>query len=127
MKRANSPWSCAWPKLGAPSQNGTHCLIHVYVESQAWKNEHVTFFAKYFQVVNGNLCFMPNLIQIIIDVGMLGCRPYIQNELCYTFLKEFFQSKPKKKSVKWNKSSLMSNQRPHILNHLKIYSLEKKC
>ncbi len=60
----------------------------------------VTFFTKYFQGVNGNFCFMPNLIQIIIDVAMLGYRPYIHNELCYTLLKEFFQSKPKKKGVR---------------------------
>jgi hypothetical protein len=85
----------------------------------------VTVFAKYFEGVNGNLCFMPNLIQIIIDVGTLGCRPYIHNELCYTLLKEFFKSKPKEKGVRWNKSFSMSNQRPHILNHLKICSLEK--
>jgi hypothetical protein len=31
------------------------------------------------------LCFVPNLIQIIIDIVMLGCRLNIDLELCKTF------------------------------------------
>ncbi len=33
---ANSFQACAWRKSEAPSRNGTHGLIHAYVEFQAW-------------------------------------------------------------------------------------------
>jgi len=36
MRRANFPRACAWPKLEAPSQNGTPGLIHAYAGFQAW-------------------------------------------------------------------------------------------
>jgi hypothetical protein len=47
---------------------------------------HVKILIKHFGSMYRSLCFVPNLIQIIIDIVMLGCRPNIDMELCKTFL-----------------------------------------
>jgi hypothetical protein len=41
---------------------------------------------KHFGSMYRNFCFMPNLIQIIINIVILGCRLNINLELCKTFL-----------------------------------------
>lgn len=41
---------------------------------------------KHFGSMYRNLCFEPNLIQIIVDIVMLGYGPNIDVELCKTFL-----------------------------------------
>jgi hypothetical protein len=51
---------------------------------------HVKFLIKYFRMIDENLCFMPDLIQIIIDIVTLGCEPSIHMELRNTSIQEFF-------------------------------------
>jgi len=52
--------------------------------------------------INSKLGFLLNLIQILIDVVLLGSRPYIHSELHNTPFKEFLQFRLQDKSVKWN-------------------------
>ncbi len=81
----------------------------------------VTLLTKHpWGIFDGNLCFTLDLIQMIIDVVMLGYKPYVFSELCHTSFKEFLQFKLKNKGAKWNESFFMSSQRPSILNHLKV-------
>lgn len=59
-------------------------------------------FTKDLGSINSKLGFLLNLIQILIDVGLLGSKPYIHNELQNKPFEEFLQSKLQDKSVKWN-------------------------
>jgi hypothetical protein len=85
---------------------------------------HATLLAKHLQRTNDNLCFTLVLIQIIIGVVMLDCRPYVHNEHCYTSFEKFLQSKLENKDVRWNVSFSMLGQRPNILNKLEVYCYE---
>jgi hypothetical protein len=68
--------------------------------------------------INSKLGFLLNLIQILIDVVLLGSRPYVHSELHNTPFEECLQSRLQDKSVKRNwRSSLYS-----ILNHFKACS-----
>jgi hypothetical protein len=49
-----------------------------------------------------DFCFVPNLIQIIINIVMLGCESNIDVELRKTFFQEFFQSRLENDDVKCN-------------------------
>jgi hypothetical protein len=59
------------------------------------------FFPKDPRRINNKLGFLLTLIQILIDVVLLGSRP-TQNELHNAPFEEFFQSKLQNKNVKWN-------------------------
>jgi hypothetical protein len=85
---------------------------------------HATFLAKHPQGTNDNLCFTLVLIQIIIDVITLDCRPYVHNEHCYTSFEKFFQSKLENKDARWNVSFSILGQRPNILNNLEVCCYE---
>jgi hypothetical protein len=50
---------------------------------------HVKLLVKYFGTINEILSFMLDLIQIIIDIVTLGCKPNIHMELCNTSIQEF--------------------------------------
>ncbi len=52
---------------------------------------HAKLLIKDFGNMYRDLCFAIYLIQIIIDVVTLGCKPNINLELCNRFLQEFFQ------------------------------------
>jgi hypothetical protein len=47
---------------------------------------HAKLLIKHFRSMYRDLCFALDLIQVIIDIMMLGCRPNIGLELCKTFL-----------------------------------------
>jgi hypothetical protein len=47
-----------------------------------------------------DLCFAPDLIQIIIDIVKLGYKPNIDVELHKTFFQKFFQSMLKTNDVR---------------------------
>jgi hypothetical protein len=52
--------------------------------------------------INSKLGFLLNLIQILIDVVLLGSRPYVHSELHNTPFEECLQSRLQDKSVKRN-------------------------
>jgi hypothetical protein len=50
---------------------------------------HVELLIKYFRMIHEFIFFMPNLIQIIIDIVTLGCELNIHMELPNTSIQEF--------------------------------------
>ncbi len=56
---------------------------------------HAKLLIKHFGSMYRNLCFVPNLIQIIINIVTLGYRPNIDLELHKTFFQKFLQSRMK--------------------------------
>jgi hypothetical protein len=85
---------------------------------------HATCLAKHLQRTNDNLCFTLILIQIIIGVVTLDCRPYVHNEHHYTSFDKFLQSKLENKDARWNVSFSMLSKRPNILNNLEVCCYE---
>jgi hypothetical protein len=53
---------------------------------------HAKCLIKHSRRMYKSLCFVPDLIQIIINITMLGCGPKINVELHKNFFQEFFQS-----------------------------------
>jgi hypothetical protein len=51
---------------------------------------HAKFLVKHSRNMYRDLCSVPNLIQLIIDIMMLGCRPNTHLELSKTFSKNSF-------------------------------------
>jgi hypothetical protein len=47
---------------------------------------HAKLLIKHFKKIDEDLCFMPYLIQIIINIVTLGCGSNIYMELQYTYL-----------------------------------------
>jgi hypothetical protein len=63
---------------------------------------HAKCLIKHSRNTYGDLCFAPHLIQIIINIVMLGCWPNVDVGLCKTFLQEFLQSKMENDDAKCN-------------------------
>jgi hypothetical protein len=61
---------------------------------------HAKLLIKHFGSMYRDLCFATDLIQIIIDIVTLGCKPNIDLELRKTFFQEFFQSMTKNDSAR---------------------------
>jgi hypothetical protein len=61
---------------------------------------HAKLLIKHFGNMYKDFCFALYLIQIIIDIVMLGYRPNTYLEFHKTFLQEFFQSKKKNDDVR---------------------------
>jgi len=64
---------------------------------------HVKCLIKHSRGINRDLmCFAPDVIQIIINIVMLGYRPNIYMELCNKFFQQFLQSKPENEGARWS-------------------------
>jgi hypothetical protein len=66
-----------------------------------------------------DLCFVPNLIQIIIDIVVLGYRPNIDLELCKKCFKEFFQSRMENDGARTPIEAHGDQNYVQIKNHMK--------
>jgi hypothetical protein len=76
---------------------------------------HAKLLIKHFRSMYKDLCFVPYLIHIIINIVKLGCKPNIQ--LSKAFLQDFLQSKIKNDSVKTSiEVCYDSNQRSCEIN-----------
>ncbi len=73
------------------------------------KNFRARLLAKYLGGIKCNSDFSKDLIQMIIDVVALGCKPYVHTKLCHTSFQDYFRSKPQHNSLKQDKGFLMSS------------------
>lgn len=90
----------------------------VYIRRQKMHIFGATLLPKDPRRIDSKLGFLLNLIQILINVLLLGGRPYIHSELHNTLFEEFLQSRLQDKNVKWNWRFLLFG----ILNHFKACS-----
>jgi hypothetical protein len=80
---------------------------------------HAKLLIKHFGNMYRYLCFVPNLIQIIINIVMLGCRPNIDLELHKTFFQKFLQSKTRNDSARTLIKACGNYNSIQIENHMK--------
>jgi hypothetical protein len=78
------------------------------------------FLPKYLGQINNNVGFTFDLIHIIIDVVVLGCKPYVHSKLWHTPFKEIFQSRPQNNSSTQNKGFPVSAYKVHVLICLEL-------
>jgi hypothetical protein len=68
---------------------------------------HARLLAKYLGGIKSDFNFSMDLIQIIIDVVALGCKPYVHTKLCHKSFVDYFKSKPQHNNLKKDKGFLM--------------------
>jgi len=89
-----------------------------------WGQTMSIFFARflptYFGHINNEIGFTFVLIHIIIDVVVLGYKPYVYNKLQHTPFKEFFQSRLQNNSSIRNKRFLVSAYMAHLVICLEL-------
>jgi hypothetical protein len=59
-----------------------------FIQQEMWIL-HAKLLIKHSRSMYIDFCFVLYLIQIIIDIVMLGCKPNINLEFCKTFFQEF--------------------------------------
>ncbi len=72
-----------------------------------------------------DFCFVPDLIQIIINIVMMGCKQNLNLELRKTFFQEFLQSKMENDSAKRFIETCGDQNYVQIKNHMKWIQLYK--
>ncbi len=90
----------------------------MFIQQEMWIS-HANVLFKHFGSMYRYLCFVPYLIQIIIDIVTLGCQPYIKLKLCKTFLQEFLQSRMENDGAKTFIEACGDQNSIQIENHMK--------
>jgi len=81
------------PTIRILRKNNVQIFIKNWLVRFIWQEMrilHVKFLIKHSGTIKEDLCFMPNLIQIIVYIMTLGWEPNIDMELCNTSLQKFF-------------------------------------
>ncbi len=73
-----------------------------------------------------DFCFVLDLIQIIINIVMMGCKPNLNLELCKTFFQEFLQFKMENDNAKTFIETCGDQNYVQIKNHMKWIQLYYK-
>jgi len=89
-----------------------------FIQQEMWIS-HAKLLIKHFGSMYGDLCFVPNVIQVIIYIVMLGYIPNIDLELQKTFLQEFFQFRIKIDDARTLIEAYGYHNSIQIKNHMK--------
>jgi hypothetical protein len=94
-----------------------NCLVKI-IWQEMWISS-AKLLVKHSRSMYRDLCFVLKLIQVIIYIVMLSCRPNINLELSKAFLYEFLQSKMQNDSAKTFIKMCCNENFVQIENHMK--------